>query len=386
MSSSPWTLLHARLHQTIRQRKLFVKGQAILVAVSGGQDSLCLASLLRDLQPKWDWQLAIAHCNHRWAVDSPHLPAHVETIAAELNLPFYLLTAPDEVAQDSREATARSWRYDALSELAQSQHFSHVTTGHTASDRAETLLYNLIRGSGLDGLSALGWQRSLTSDITLVRPMLNITRAETGQFCTQAQLRVWDDPANDDLHYARNRIRQEVLPHLREHFNPNLEETLASTAEVIQADVEYLEQQAQQLYQDAVESFTLQDSDSEWDGISEPLSEGEQNLNAAIADKVIDSRTIDPKSSSKAAQSAVENPKFNAFRINRRLLQSQPLSLQRRVMRLCLLQILPKAPSFEHIEKLSALISAPNRSQTDPFPGGAIATVHQGWIEIKHPH
>lgn len=324
------------------------------MAVSGGQDSLCLARLMLDLQPKWQWRLAIAHCNHRWAVDSPLLPGHVEGIAEAWHVPFYLATAPDEVAHDSREATARHWRYHALTELAQTHQFASVTTAHTASDRAETLLYNLLRGSGLDGLAALGWSRPLTPEITLVRPILNVTRSETGEFCNEAQLPVWDDPANADLRYARNRIRNEVLPYLQQHFNPNVEGTLATTAEIIQADVEFLESETERLFQAAIECPEA--SSDVFDDGSE-LSVSTHDFEQRDGEYML--------------------------RINRRVLQGQPLSLQRRVMRRCLLTILPKAPTFEHIEKLSALIQAPNRSQTDPFPGGAIAQVNHEWIEIK---
>lgn len=348
MPALAWTPLHARLHQTIRHRGLFAKGQSILIALSGGQDSLCLAQLLFDLQPRWDWNLAIAHCDHRWAIDSPQLPAHVQSIAETWHLPFYLASAPDEVAQDSREATARRWRYQALTKLAQAHHFSSITTAHTASDRAETLLYNLIRGSGMDGFSALRWSRSLTADINLVRPILNMTRAETGNFCDVAGLPVWDDPANTDLRYARNRIRNNVLPYLQQHFNPNIESILATTSEVIQADVDYLEAEANRLFQNAVDYQCLV-----------------QRQTFKDVDEVAE--TLDG---------------YPILRINRHVLQSQPLSLQRRVMRRCLFAILPKAPTFEHIEKLSALIDAPNRSQTDPFPGGAIAVVDHDWIHF----
>ncbi|MEB3211308.1 MAG: tRNA lysidine(34) synthetase TilS [Leptolyngbyaceae bacterium] len=365
MPTPRWTPLHDRLHQTIRHRGLFAKGQSILVAVSGGQDSLCLARLLLDLQPKWHWRLAIAHCNHRWAVDSPDLPGHVEAIAEDWNLPFHLITAPDDVAEDSREAIARNWRYQALSTLAIAHQFDCVTTGHTASDRAETLLYNLMRGSGIEGLSALGWSRPLTPDITLVRPMLTISRAETGNFCQQFALPVWDDPANTDLRYARNRIRSEVLPYLAQHFNPNVEQTLATTVEVLQADADYLESEADRLFQQVVEEHgpdSLPVKDSRVKNQLEKNQSKDRNSFEKIGDHV---GAIAP-----------------VLRIQRRILGQQALSLQRRVMRKCLLKLLPKAPTFEHIEKLSDLIHAPNRSQTDPFPGGAIARVKGDWIEF----
>ena len=186
---------------------------------------------------------------------------------------------------------------------------------------------------GADGLQALTWKRPLDSGIVLVRPLLEISRSETGQFCQNMHIKVWSDSTNQDLKYARNRIRQELIPILQ-CFNPQVESTLAQTAELLQAEVEYLEQAAHQLSQQAI-----------WD-----------------------------------QQVAHQLP----IRLNRRVLQTAPLALQRRVMRQILQQILPNNPSFEHIEKLTALITAPNRSQTDPFPGGAIAYVNKDWIELKH--
>jgi tRNA(Ile)-lysidine synthase len=174
-----------------------------------------------------------------------------------------------------------------------------VVTGHTLSDRAETLLYNLIRGSGADGLQALTWKRPLeisadtNNNLWLVRPMLEILRSQTGQFCQDQQLKIWEDSTNQDLNYARNRIRTELIP-----------------------------------YQQAI----------------------------------------------------VFEPNSTHLKINRLILRQAPLALQRRVMRRWLQEILPTSPTFEMIEKLTALIEAPNRSQSDPFPGGAIAKVDGEWI------
>jgi tRNA(Ile)-lysidine synthase len=319
-----WTLLHARVHQTLRQRKLLKKDRRLLVAVSGGQDSLCLMKLLLDLQPKWNWQLAIAHCDHRWSTDAG-IVEHVEELARQWEIPFYLKTA-EQIAET--EAAAREWRYHALIEIAQKEGFEAIVTGHTLSDRAETLLYNLIRGAGADGLSALTWQRSLTPEIELIRPLLNVSRAETLEFCQQFQLPIWEDAANQNLKYARNRIRTDLLPYLQTHFNPQVETALAQTAELLRADVEYLEASASQLLQQAM--------------TGEPI------------------------------------------RLNRFCLRGAPLALQRRVMRQFLLQHLSEAPTFEQIEALTNLINAPNRTRTSPFPGGAVAEVQGDWIVLLY--
>ncbi|MEG4475183.1 tRNA lysidine(34) synthetase TilS [Microcoleus sp. M2_C5] len=405
--SSNWTHLHAQVHKTLLYRQILPSNQRLLVAVSGGQDSLCLIKLLLDLQPKWGWNLAIVHCDHRWRSDSEASANHVEQLAKNWGISYYLETASDI---PKTEAAARQWRYQALTEIAIAHHYPYIVTGHTASDRAETLLYNLIRGSGADGLSALTWTRpladfrlpildfglgnsgenpnsqisadfrlenqdensqskipnlqskigrlgnsgenpnsqisadfrlenqdensqskipNLQSKIYLVRPLLEITRSQTGQFCQEQKLPIWEDSTNQDLQYTRNRIRSELLPYLETHFNPKAQQALAQTAELLRADVEYLELAASELVQRAM---------------------------SPIAD----------------------SPQVNfqlPVKLNRQILREAPLALQRRAMRQLLQQILPSAPSFESVEKLTSLIVAPNRSQTDPFPGGAIGRV-----------
>jgi tRNA(Ile)-lysidine synthase len=324
-----WTPLHSKIHRTIRDRHLFDRNQRLLVGVSGGQDSLCLAKLLLDLQPKWGWEFGIIHCDHRWRADSAANAVHVANLAKNWATPFYLEIATQSLTS---EAQARDWRYRAFSQIAQIHNYQYIVTGHTASDRAETLLYNLIRGAGADGLQALTWKRSLNPDLVLVRPMLEITRSQVGEFCQEFNLPIWEDVTNQNLVYARNRIRQELMPYLQENFNPRVEMNLAQTAELLQAEVAYLEQAAEKLREEVMEA-------------------------------------------------GVGNHRNN-WRFNRRILGQAPLALQRRVLRQILMQVMSEAPNFEHIQKLTGLISAPNRSQTDPFPGGKIALVDNEWIYL----
>ncbi|MDR9402728.1 MAG: tRNA lysidine(34) synthetase TilS [Halothece sp. Uz-M2-17] len=317
-----WTDFHGRVHKTLRQRQLLPKEASVLIAVSGGQDSLCLLRLLSDLQEKWDWRLGVAHCDHRWSGDVG-MADHVQKVVETYRLPFFRLTASTPVTET--EASARSWRYQVLTECCEANHYFYLVTGHTGSDRAETLLYNLIRGSGTDGLQALTWQRPLTENIALVRPLLNFTRNETQQVCTQFNLPVWEDIANENLAYARNRIRQQILPQIKAHFNPQVEMALAQTAEVLQAETTYLQGLATDLFFKA---------------------------------------SADTTGSS----------------VSRVPLQTAPLALQRRVMRLFWRQHFKTAPTFEQIEELTALINAPNKSRTSSFPGNIYAEVKENLI------
>jgi tRNA(Ile)-lysidine synthase len=314
-----WTDFHAKFHQTLKTCSLLPARSRILIGVSGGQDSLCLLQLLVDLRDRWDWQLGVVHCNHGWRSDASANAKHVQAIANTLQLPIWVETA---ILPPPSEAAARTWRYACFTNIATAQDFPIVVTGHTASDRAETLLYNLIRGSGLDGLSALSERRLLAPSIDLVRPLLEFTRAETGAFCAQRDLAVWLDHTNADLSYARNRIRQSVLPYLSEHFNPQAEKHLAQTALLLEADVAYLEAQT-----------TL------------------------LSEQVID--PADPT------------------HLDRTPLKTQPLALQRRVIRRFLQANSGFAHNFAQIEAVVDLITAPNRSQTSSLPGKAIVQVEQ---------
>jgi tRNA(Ile)-lysidine synthase len=318
MSQVYWTQLHTRLHKTLRQRSLLPSKAKILIAVSGGQDSLCLGKLLLDLSSKWDWQLAIAHCDHQWSTDVG-IATRVKEVAETWQLPFYLQIA--QVIKET-EAAARTWRYQALVEIAQAKEFNYIVTGHTKSDRAETFLYNLIRGAGTDGLAALSWKRSLTNEISLVRPILDIYRHETLDFCQYFDLPVWFDVVNENSKYARNRIRSNLIPYLQTNFNPQVENSLAQTAELLRADIEYLEATAQELLQQVQQDNQL----------------------------------------------------------NRLKLRNAPLAIQRRVIRQFLPEIMTRQPNFEQIEAVVKLITAPNKSRTSTLPGGAIAEVLGEWI------
>ena len=319
----PWTPLHSQLHQCLIDRQLLPLGANILVAVSGGQDSLCLGQLLRDLQSRWQWQLAVAHCDHGWTQDIG-IADRVAQVTARWMLPFHCETTAN---LPETEAAAREWRYQSLIRIAQTTGSTYLITAHTQTDRAETLLYNLVRGAGADGLCAMSWQRQLTPEISLVRPLLEVNRAQTGEFCREYQLPVWEDAYNQNLKYARNRLRLEIIPQLAAEFNPQVESHLARTAELLRADVEYLESLARDWYQQALD---------------------EQGV-----------------------------------KLDRAILKSISLSLQRRVIRQFLAQALGKMPTFSQIEDTIVLIKAPNRTRTSTFSHGLAAEVSGKWIVVR---
>jgi tRNA(Ile)-lysidine synthase len=316
-----WTVLHSKLQQFFKRRSSLSRQTGrILVAVSGGQDSICLLQLLKDLQQQWQWELGVAHCDHGWSTDQG-IADHVAKIAAGYELPYFQKNATD---LPETEAAARIWRYQALTAIAEEQHFPLVMTGHTQTDRAETLLFNLFRGSGSDGLQAMGWERPLSPAVTLLRPLLDISRQQTGDFCRQQALPIWEDALNQKLDYRRNRIRHELIPYLQQQFNPQVETNLAQTVAIITAEVEYLDHLSCTLYQQVLS--------------------------------------------------------LDGDRLDRITLQTQPLALQRRVIRLFLQSFQRHAPNFDQIEAVVALIPAPNRAQSSTLPGQWVVRVEGNFL------
>lgn len=317
-----WSLYHARLHRHLKEEQWLPPQARILMAVSGGQDSVCLAKLLLDLQPHWQWHLAVVHCNHRWRQDSTANAEFVQGLAAQWQLPCEVVTAREVPAT---EAAARIWRYQVFREVAHRFNCCHVVTGHTQSDRAETVLLNLLRGTGGAGLSTLSPVRAL-GDVQVVRPLLHMSRTDTARVCQQQQLTIWQDTTNFDCRYRRNRVRHELMPYLRQHFNANVEAVLAQTAELLAADHAYFAAEV-----------------------------------ARLAPVVI---------------------RADLPALDRDRLRQLPLALQRRLIQSFLEQHLPHGLNFRVVEAVRQLIDAPNGAQTSTLAGGYSLRVQGHWLQL----
>lgn len=225
-------LLNA-FHEADRSGRLFFSGSSILIALSGGPDSVCLALLLRSLRRSRRFRLAAAHVHHglrtaadadaRWAGD----------FCARQGIEFHLLKidarARASAASESVEEAARQARYAALLDLAKSHRFDTLATGHTADDQAETVLMRLAMGSGLWGLAAIPPVR-VERGIRIVRPLLGIRKRDVLDGLKRAGAAYRVDRTNASLRFLRNRIRRELLPRMTVSLNPRIAEHLADMA------------------------------------------------------------------------------------------------------------------------------------------------------------
>jgi tRNA(Ile)-lysidine synthase len=233
---------------------MFLPGQTVLLAVSGGPDSVCLLYTLHSLRRLLGVRLEVFHFDHRLRSGSGGDAVYVGRLAARLGLPFHLIVAEDRPrSTESVEAWARERRMVAAAYVARDVDAGRIATGHTRDDQAETVLMAALSGSGLDRL------RGIEPRIgPFVRPLLDVSRVEVEDFCRALRLRPRIDPTNADTRLLRNAVRLRGIPALERATRRSVREPLARTADLVREDSRELERQALAV----------------WDEVSEETVEG----------------------------------------------------------------------------------------------------------------
>jgi tRNA(Ile)-lysidine synthase len=209
-------------------------GDLVLVACSGGADSLALAAALAFVAPRAGLRAGGMTVDHGLQEGSPQRAATVATLMSKLGLdPARSVTVTP--AKDN-EAAARAARYEALDQAAENHHAKAVLLGHTLDDQAETVLLGLARGSGSRSLAGMPKHRGVYR-----RPLLGLRRATTAAACAELGLDPWQDPHNHDFRFTRARVRHQLIPALEEALGPGVAEALARTAGQLRADAECLD-------------------------------------------------------------------------------------------------------------------------------------------------
>lgn len=228
-------------------------GDGIVVACSGGADSLALLLLLWQLRRKYRLRIVAAHFEHGIrGAESLADAAYVKAFCAARNIPFAAASAdvPAEAAARgmSLETAARELRYAFLERVRQEHRFDSLAVAHHADDQAETVLMRLLRGTGPQGLAAMRPRSGAQGQI--IRPLLGVAKAEIQAWCRRNRLQPREDSTNQQPDCTRNRLRLLTLPQLRQAYNPELSRALCQLAEVAAAEQDYLARQADALWQD----------------------------------------------------------------------------------------------------------------------------------------
>ena len=230
------------MHRFISQHTMIEDEETILIAVSGGADSLALLYGLHALQTHLNCHLHVVHLNHSLREDSAADAEFVHEHAKRLGLPFTGHTVDlhslNKQWKLSVEAAGRKARYELYESVCAQTGATKVALGHHQDDSAETVLMNLIRGAGSNGLKGIEPVR----DGKFVRPLLQFNRTEIETYLTKIDVVPRHDPTNKDTQFLRNRIRHELIPLLEQKYNPNIKTGLYRTAEIISAESAYIDE------------------------------------------------------------------------------------------------------------------------------------------------
>ena len=264
-----------RVLETIKTHELLEDGTHIVLALSGGPDSVCLFDVLLELSAVKNFRIHPVHVNHKFRPgDAERDQEYVEELCRQRGLECRTFTVDcNALAREeglTSEEAGRKARYDAFFETAQelageleqdcTQEPSMpgtdkiaIAVAQNANDQAETILFRMLRGTGTDGLAGIAYKR-YERGFAIVRPLLDVPRDEIEKYCEERNLSPRIDHTNNEAIYARNKIRLELLPMLREKFNPNIIETINRLGKNAAADKDYLAQQARDAYEEALEN------------------------------------------------------------------------------------------------------------------------------------
>lgn len=232
----------------IIQKNLIAPGDKVLVALSGGADSVCLLDVLCRLKNELSIEVAAAHLNHMIrGAEADSDEAYAAELCTKLDITFYAervdvpLSAKEKGI--SEELAGREARYGFFNRICAKYGYNKIATAHNKNDRAETVLMRIMRGTGIDGLGSIKYRRD-----NIIRPILDVERRDIEAYCGQRDLRFCTDSTNSESEYTRNKIRNELLPMIKESFNPSIVTTLCQLADNASEDAAFIGGYAERLY------------------------------------------------------------------------------------------------------------------------------------------
>ncbi len=236
--------------ETINKNNLIKNGDSIVVGVSGGPDSITLLDILIKLQKNIKFNIVVAHINHMIRTDADEDQEYVEKYCKKNNIPFYVKREKVEILAKNQkigtEEAGRNLRYEFFNEVLQKTKSNKIATAHTKNDNVETVLMNIIRGSGTKGLTGI----EIIRDDKYIRPLLEISRTEIEEYCEKNNLAPRIDSTNMENIYTRNKIRNLLIPYIQKEFNPNIIEAVDRLSKISKEENKYFEKITQKIYED----------------------------------------------------------------------------------------------------------------------------------------
>ncbi len=239
-----------KVKSCVEEFEMLAPGDSVLIAVSGGPDSVALTLCLLSLQQDYDLKLAIAHLNHMLRKDEAERDeAFVKKLAENLGLEFYKRRSDAALFAEKQglsiEEAGRKLRYDFFNTISEKHGFQKIATGHTMDDNAELVIMNLLRGAGLKGLSGIPPKR----DNRFIRPLIQLSKKAILDFLSECGQDYMIDSSNLETLYLRNRIRNTLIPLLQTEYNPSVIQALDRTASIFRQEEDYLEKKAEIVFE-----------------------------------------------------------------------------------------------------------------------------------------
>jgi len=238
-----------KVKNTIIDNNMVESGDSIIVGVSGGPDSVCLLHVLKSLAEGLGVaELTCVHVNHMLrGGDADNDQKYVEGICADMGIKCISRSVDIKLLAEekgvSEEAVGRNARYEIFEEACRLTGAAKIAVAHNMNDQAETVMMRIIRGTGPSGMGGMEYARSAAEDggLTVIRPLLDVARAEIEQYCSVNRLGPHTDMSNMETKYTRNKIRLELLPYLEANFNENITGTLIRMAQIAREDEDYID-------------------------------------------------------------------------------------------------------------------------------------------------
>ena len=246
-------MLKDKIRETIAKFNMINNGDSVIVAVSGGPDSMTLLSVLIDLKEEYNLKLYAAHVNHGIRENAQIDENYVKDFCNKNGIECFIKVADVvKMANEEKrglEEVGRKVRYSFFEEVMKNTGANKVAIAHNLNDKAETVIMNILRGSGVSGLRGIEPKRGV-----YIRPLIEVQREEIERYCEEKELNPRHDESNDDNSYTRNRIRNIVIPYLKKEFNPNIVEVLNRLAEIVKEEENYMEKQTAQAFEEVLET------------------------------------------------------------------------------------------------------------------------------------
>ena len=235
--------MEEKVLETIKKYNLIENRDKIVVGVSGGPDSICLLNVLYNLKISkiLEFEIFVAHINHMIREEASNDMIFVKEFCYKKNIPFFSknINILEEAKSNKAgtEETGRIARYNFFNEVLIKTNSNKIATAHTANDNAETVLMNIIRGTGISGLKGIVPIR----DGRYIRPLIETSREDIEKYCETEKLNPRIDKTNNENNYTRNKIRNLLIPYLKENYNPNIISSLNRLSKISNLENEYLD-------------------------------------------------------------------------------------------------------------------------------------------------